>query len=163
MFEHHKIDNSNKKDFYNEIKLRIQGVMYEEKDAVANMANVSSILFNQLDEINWAGFYCYKEDQLVLGPFQGKSACIRIPLGRGVCGKAAQLKETQLVKDVHSFEGHIPCDAASQSEIVVPLVVDGQLIGVLDIDSPIKNRFDEEDQIYMEEIAEMVAKGSNWL
>ena len=117
-----------------------------EPDVIANMANISALLFNQLDDVNWAGFYLYKEDQLVLGPFQGLPACIRIPMGRGVCGTAAQTQQIQRIADVHAFEGHIACDAASNSEIVLPIVKNGKLVGVLDIDSPLHDRFSAEDQ-----------------
>ncbi|RPJ67669.1 GAF domain-containing protein [Alteromonas sediminis] len=110
------------------------------------MANISALLFNQMDDVNWAGFYLYKEEQLVLGPFQGQPACIRIPMGKGVCGTAAQTRITQRIDDVHVFEGHIACDAASNSEIVIPVVKNDKLIGVLDIDSPVFARFDEIDE-----------------
>ncbi|RDV26189.1 GAF domain-containing protein [Alteromonas aestuariivivens] len=117
------------------------------------MANISSLLFNQLPAVNWAGFYLYKQEQLVLGPFQGQPACIRIPMGKGVCGTAAATRETQLVEDVHQFKGHIACDAASNSEIVIPLVIGDELIGVLDIDSPEFGRFSEQDKQGLEQIA----------
>ncbi|WP_105614101.1 GAF domain-containing protein [Vallitalea okinawensis] len=162
MFDHTSIDSDNKKQFYEQLILRIKGIMEGERDTIANLANVASVLYNQLEEINWAGFYLHKEDQLILGPFQGKSACIRIPLGRGVCGTAAKDKVTMLVKDVHEFPGHIACDAASRSEIVVPMVKEGVLLGILDIDSPVVQRFDERDQKYMEEIADILVKGCNW-
>lgn len=122
-----------------------KGLVSGESDMIANMANLSALLFNQLEDVNWAGFYLYKEDQLVLGPFQGLPACIRIPMGKGVCGTAAETRETQLVKDVHAFPGHIACDAASNSEIVIPVIHNDTLVGVLDIDSPSLSRFDEED------------------
>ncbi|MBT79126.1 MAG: GAF domain-containing protein [Alteromonadaceae bacterium] len=128
--------------------------MSGESDLIANMANLSALMFNRMEKVNWAGFYLYKEDQLVLGPFQGQPACIRIPVGRGVCGTAAQSLQTQLVEDVHAFEGHIACDAASNSEIVIPLVLNGNLLGVLDIDSPEYSRFDEEDKAGLEALAE---------
>jgi GAF domain-containing protein len=118
-----------------------------EKDAVANMANIAAVIFNNTLNINWAGFYIFKEGQLVLGPFQGKPACIRIPLGSGVCGSAAQKKETIIVEDVHAFAGHIACDGASSSEIVVPIINGGgSLFGVLDIDSHVKNSFTDQDK-----------------
>lgn len=116
-----------------------------EADGIANMANVAALIWQFLPDLNWAGFYRMVESQLVLGPFQGKPACIRIPIGRGVCGTAAATRTTQLVKDVHAFPGHIVCDTASASEIVVPVMADGQLIAVLDLDSPLPARFDEED------------------
>ena len=116
-----------------------------ESDAVANMANAAALIWEYLPDLNWAGFYRVVGDELVLGPFQGKAACIRIAFGKGVCGTAAAMRATQLVPDVHAFPGHIACDAASESELVVPIVHDGRLIGVLDLDSPNKGRFDAED------------------
>lgn len=154
MFVVEKLDNKNKSEMYASLLQQAQALFYEETDLIANSANLSSLLFNTLDDVNWAGFYFYKEDELVLGPFQGMPACIRIAMGRGVCGAAAETLETQLVEDVHAFEGHIACDSASRSEIVVPLVKDGQLIGVLDIDSPIVARFDDEDRAGIERLAE---------
>lgn len=124
-----------------------------QRDRIANAANLSALLFMELEDVNWAGFYFLQENQLVLGPFQGKPACVTIPLGRGVCGTAASTRSSQRVADVHAFDGHIACDVNSRSEIVIPLVQGGQLIGVLDIDSPLPCRFDEQDQTLMEEIA----------
>jgi L-methionine (R)-S-oxide reductase len=129
----------------------------DEGDAVANMANVAALVWQFLPDLNWAGFYRMVGDELVLGPFQGKAACIRIPLGRGVCGTAAATRETQLVADVHAFPGHIACDAASASEIVVPVLHDGQLIGVLDLDSPVPARFDAEDAAALEALVARIA------
>ena len=123
-----------------------EGIPYE----VANLANASALLWEHLDTINWAGFYMMEEGALVLGPFQGKTACIRIPVGKGVCGTAVAENATQLVPDVHLFPGHIACDCASNSEIVVPIRKNGEVIGVLDIDSPIKNRFTEADKAGLE-------------
>ncbi len=143
-----------KNEFYKELLTQAKGLMSGESDLIANMANLSALMFNRMEKVNWAGFYLYKEDQLVLGPFQGQPACIRIPVGRGVCGTAAQSLQTQLVEDVHAFEGHIACDAASNSEIVIPLVLNGKLLGVLDIDSPEYSRFDEEDKAGLEALAE---------
>lgn len=117
-----------------------------EPDGIANMANLSALIWQAIPDLNWAGFYRFDGTELVLGPFQGKAACIRIPLGKGVCGAAARLRETQRVEDVFAFPGHIACDAASRSELVVPIVVDGRLIGVLDLDSPSPGRFSAEDQ-----------------
>ena len=131
-----------------------------ETDPVANMANMSSVLFNGLDKLNWAGFYVLRGDTLVLGPFQGKPACVRIALGKGVCGTAAQTGQTQLVKNVHEFKGHIACDSASNSEIVVPIFKDGRVWGVLDIDSPVLARFDAADQTYLEQAVELFTKHS---
>jgi L-methionine (R)-S-oxide reductase len=125
----------------------------DEPDVVANLANISSLLFNELSDINWAGFYLYKDAQLVLGPFQGRPACIRIPMGKGVCGTAAQTLTIQRITDVHDFPGHIACDAASNSEIVLPLVVNGELFGVLDIDAPIFDRFTAADETGLTQLA----------
>ncbi|MGD6774147.1 MULTISPECIES: GAF domain-containing protein [Bacillaceae] len=138
---------------YELVLKQLQALIADEPNFIANLSNASALLNVFLTEVNWVGFYLTdetKQDMLVLGPFQGLPACVRIPFGRGVCGTAASSMETQLVADVHAFPGHIACDAASQSEIVVPMVVDGKVIGVLDIDSPIKNRFDELDKIYLE-------------
>ncbi|MEJ5116780.1 GAF domain-containing protein [Gluconobacter cerinus] len=136
----------------------VESVVTSETDQIANMANIAALLFEALPDINWAGFYLFKDDQLVLGPFQGRLACTRIPLGKGVCGTVAQQKTTLVVPDVHAFPGHIACDAASASEIVVPILHDGNLIGVLDIDSPVKNRFDAEDQVMIEKIVSAFEK-----
>ena len=122
----------------------------------ANLANASALLYNAMEDINWAGFYMMQGDKLVLGPFQGKPACIEIPLGKGVCGTAAAEKKTQLVKNVHAFPGHIACDCASNSEIVVPIFRDGEVAAVLDIDSPVFGRFNEEDQTGLEEFVRIL-------
>ena len=135
-----------------EIGALIDGVPYE----IANLANISAALWQALENINWVGFYLMNGGKLVLGPFQGKPACIEIPLGRGVCGTAAQRKETVLVEDVHQFPGHIACDSASNSEIVVPIFRDGEIYGVLDIDSPHFARFSQEDQRGLEEIVKIL-------
>ncbi len=142
-----------KSTLYAELLTQAKGLMAGEADLIANMANLSALMFNRLEDVNWAGFYLYKDEQLVLGPFQGQPACIRIPMGRGVCGTAASQRTTQLVEDVHAFDGHIACDAASNSEIVIPLVLNDTLIGVLDIDSPVYSRFDEEDKAGLEALA----------
>ena len=144
-----------KTEIYENLLLQIKGLLTDETDAVANMANVSAALFNALPDLNWAGFYILKDGELVLGPFQGKPACVRIALGRGVCGTCAQSKKTQLVKNVHEFAGHIACDSASNSEIVIPIFNKERVWGVLDIDSPLLARFDETDQIYLEKIARL--------
>jgi len=138
---------------------QLKALLHDEKNLIANLSNASA-LFNQfLVRINWAGFYLMDgESELVLGPFQGLPACVRIPLGKGVCGKAAQERVTVRVEDVHQFPGHIACDAASQSEIVIPLIKDGKLLGVLDIDSPEKNRFDEVDQEKLEEMVNVIVE-----
>lgn len=124
-----------------------------QSDLVANAANLSSLLFHSLEGVNWVGFYFLKDGELMVGPFQGRPACVTIPLGKGVCGTAAESRRVQRVADVHAFEGHIACDAASRSEIVIPLVLDGELIGVLDLDSPELDRFDENDQRLLEAVA----------
>ena len=129
-----------------------------ERDLVANAANMAAILFHGLPEVNWAGFYFLQGDTLVLGPFQGRIACVRIPLGRGVCGTAAARRETVVVADVHGFPGHIACDAASRSEIVVPLIRDGRLLGVLDVDSPVPDRFGEADRLLCEAAAALLMR-----
>ncbi|UTE79540.1 GAF domain-containing protein [Rossellomorea sp. KS-H15a] len=131
---------------------QLKALLEGEPNQIANLSNASALLNQFMDRINWVGFYLMEEEsnQLVLGPFQGLPACVRIPLGRGVCGTAASEQKTLRIEDVHQFPGHIACDAASQSEIVIPLVKDGKLIGVLDIDSPEKARFDEDDQKYLE-------------
>ena len=130
--------------------------MEGEPDLIANAANVAALLFTRLPRVNWAGFYLLGDGELVLGPFGGQPACTRIPLGRGVCGTAAVRRETVVVPDVHEFPGHIACDAASRSEIVVPLLRDGELLGVLDVDSPEVARFDEEDRVFLEQVARLV-------
>ena len=141
---------------YERLAAQAEALVSGEKDLIANMANISALLFNHLEKVNWAGFYLYKEDQLVLGPFQGQPACIRIPMNQGVCGTAAADRSTLVVEDVHAFDGHIACDAASNSEIVIPLVVNDQLIGVLDIDSPEFGRFTDVDKAGLEKIARML-------
>lgn len=125
---------------------------------IANLANASSLLYHSLEDVNWAGFYFAKDGELVLGPFQGLPACVRIPFGKGVCGTAYANKQVERVEDVNAFPGHIACDAASQSEIVIPLEADGEVIGVLDIDSPITNRFDEIDELYLKKFAEKLGE-----
>jgi L-methionine (R)-S-oxide reductase len=146
----------NKEDNYELVKKQLKALIEDEKNQIANLSNASALLNQFLDRINWVGFYLMDEKELVLGPFQGLPACVRISVGRGVCGTAVQRKETILVEDVHQFPGHIACDAASQSEIVVPLVKNGEVIGVLDIDSPEKGRFDEVDKQKLEEFVEVL-------
>lgn len=132
--------------FYHRLTQQALALIEGEKDLIANMSNISALLNMELEQINWVGFYLLKQDQLVLGPFQGKPACVRIPVGRGVCGTAISENKVQRIADVHAFPGHIACDAVSNSEIVIPLIVKGKLIGVLDIDSPILSRFDQNDE-----------------
>lgn len=135
---------------YTLVTKQLKALIEDEHDQIANLANASALLHHFLKDINWVGFYLYKEGELVLGPFNGLPACVRIPLDRGVCGTAAAKRETLRVANVHEFPGHIACDAASNSEIVIPLLKNNELIGVLDIDSPIKNRFSEVDEKYLE-------------
>jgi GAF domain-containing protein len=133
--------------------LALQGLMAGEPDLVANAANFSALVAGQFSDINWLGFYFLREGELVLGPFQGRPACVRIPVGRGVCGTAVASGETQVVPDVHAFPGHIACDVASRSEVVVPLHRKGEIVGVLDVDSPLPDRFRPEDVQYLERMA----------
>ncbi|MGF1877142.1 GAF domain-containing protein [Photobacterium frigidiphilum] len=136
----------NKSAFYKRLTQQAIALTDGEPDLIANISNISALLNMELEDINWVGFYLLKGDQLVLGPFQGKVACVRIPVGRGVCGTAISENKVQRVSDVHAFPGHIDCDAVSNSEIVIPLTVKGELIGVLDIDSPSLSRFDQNDE-----------------
>ena len=137
---------------------QLNSILDGETDTIANLSNVSALLFHGLDNINWAGFYFKKNDELILGPFQGKVACMHIQLDRGVCGKAATTKEIQCVPNVHEFEGHIACDSASNSEIVVPIVIDREVFGVLDIDSFEFNNFNETDVYYLGELVDNLIK-----
>jgi GAF domain-containing protein len=132
---------------------QLESLLADERDFIANSAQFSAFLFNELTDLNWAGFYLNRDEELVLGPFQGQVACVRIPFSRGVCGAAARTRQTQRVEDVHAFPGHIACDSASNSELVVPLVKDDRLIGVLDLDSPKVARFTAEDQAGIERLA----------
>lgn len=143
---------------YDELVQQAEGLLSGQKHRIANAANLSALIFDSLPEINWAGFYFLEGNELIVGPFQGRPACVTIEMGRGVCGTAAATRKTQRVEDVHAFEGHIACDPASRSEIVVPLIVDGQVIGVLDIDSPGPGRFSAEDQAGIERLAEVYAR-----
>ncbi len=131
----------------------LQGLLHGESDMIARAANTAALIFARVPDLNWAGFYFLRGDTLVVGPFQGLPACTRIPMGKGVCGTAAAKRETIVVPDVHAFEGHIACDSASQSEIVVPLIIDGALVGVLDIDSPRLDRFGEAEKQMFESVA----------
>lgn len=144
-----------KEKIYEQLYQMAEGLFYDERDMLANMGNLSSLLYFNLSKINWAGFYLYKNDELVLGPFNGKVACTRIAMGRGVCGTAAAENITQIVEDVHQFPGHIACDSASNSEIVIPLFKDEKLLGVLDIDSFEKATFDTEDEKGLKKILEL--------
>ncbi|MCV6905852.1 MAG: GAF domain-containing protein [Achromobacter xylosoxidans] len=150
MFEAAPIAADSKAALYAELAKQARALLEGEHDRIANAANLSALAYQALPDLNWVGFYLFDGTELVLGPFQGKPACVRIPLNRGVCGAAASQRQTQLVPDVHAFPGHIACDAASRSEIVVPLVHQGELIGVWDVDSPVPDRFDEDDRQGME-------------
>ncbi|MBR1566241.1 MAG: GAF domain-containing protein [Oscillospiraceae bacterium] len=143
---------------YQTLCLKLTALMDGVPHRIANLANASALIYESLEDLNWAGFYLLEGETLVLGPFQGKPACIEIPLGRGVCGTAAQTGQTQLVPDVHLFPGHIACDSASNSEIVVPLRMDGKVVGVLDLDSPWPGRFTEEDQAGLEAVGSIVSQ-----
>ena len=152
----------NKKEMYSIMNAQLKSLMEGEDDRISNLSNASALLMSTLKEINWAGFYLMKEGRLQLGPFQGKVACLRIPVGKGVCGTAVAENQTQRVADVHQFPGHIACDSASNSEIVVPIHAEGTIVGVLDIDSPVFERFDEEDQMGLEEFVKILEQGCKW-
>jgi L-methionine (R)-S-oxide reductase len=162
MFAADAIDFANKTAAYRGLNRQLQALLAGETDPIANLANTAALIFHALPDLNWAGFYRLAGDMLVLGPFHGKPACVRIPVGKGVCGTAAARRETVLVRNVHEFPGHIACDAASASEIVVPLLKDGVLLGVLDLDSPKLNRFDGEDQAGLESLAATLVAACNW-
>lgn len=159
MFAASDLSNSTKAELYRELAAQCQTLIGDEIDPIANMANCAALIFNSVPRLNWAGFYLLKGGELVLGPFQGQPACVRIALGRGVCGTAAESHSTLRVADVTKFPGHIACDSASRSEIVVPLLThDSHLIGVLDVDSPELDRFDAEDEAGLSTIAEIIAR-----
>ena len=160
MFEGERLTGT-KPQIYRELFLMAEGLFRGECDAIANAANLSGLLWMGLDDLNWAGFYFLRGEGLVLGPFQGKPACVRIALGAGVCGTAAARKKTIIVPDVEAFAGHIACDAASRSELVVPLLKETQLIGVLDLDSPSPGRFDQADANGIESLAALWAAASD--
>lgn len=157
MFQTSLYSGNKVKDYELLIK-QLSALIDGEPDLTANLSNASALLNQFLDNTNWVGFYLWKENELVLGPFQGLPACIRIGYGKGVCGTAVKERKTQRIEDVNQFPGHIACDSASQSEIVVPIIKDGEVFGVLDIDSPILNRFDETDQVYLEKFVEELTK-----
>jgi len=157
------LDRSVPRDqLYRDLARSLEALLEGESDALANLANASGLLAGALDRINWCGFYLLRGEELVLGPFQGKPACVRIPLGEGVCGTAAARRETILAPDVDSFPGHIACDPASRSEIVVPILEGGELRGVLDIDAPEKNRFDEKDRAGLERFVQSLVPLVKW-
>ena len=146
---------------YETVLLQLKGLTDGESDLIANLSNAAALLNHFLDDINWVGFYLAKGQELVLGPFQGLPACIRIPFHKGVCGHAATTKQTVVVSNVHEFPGHIACDEATNSEIIIPLIKDDQLIGVLDIDSPVLNRFSKMDQDYLEQFVQILINTMN--
>ncbi len=152
---------TNKPETYALLALQAEALFHGERNAIANAANLASLLWHSLPDLNWAGFYLVDGAELVLGPFMGKPACVRIAIGKGVCGTAAASRETQVVEDVHAFPGHIACDSASASEIVVPLVHDGVLLGVLDLDAPILKRFDALDRAGLERVAALWVAASH--
>ena len=153
-----RIDAADKPTLYADLLAALDGLTAGEPDGIANMANAAALIWETLPDLNWAGFYRNVGGELVLGPFQGRAACIRIPFGRGVCGAAAATLQPQRVEDVHAFPGHIACDAASQSELVIPIVRDDELIAVLDLDAPEKARFDAEDEAGCVAICKLLAE-----
>ncbi|MEO8191862.1 MAG: GAF domain-containing protein [Acidobacteriota bacterium] len=158
-----EIDRTAPKDqLYRDLEASVQSLLEGEPDALANLANAAALANQALHGINWCGFYLLRGSELVLGPFQGKPACVRIPLGKGVCGTAAQRRETIVVPDVLAFPGHIACDAASRSEIVVPIVAGGKLLGVFDVDAPEPSRFDEEDRAGLERFVNVLVPAIAW-
>ena len=161
MHEIHIDATQPKPELYRHLHRELEALITGERDFIANLANSAALLYHSLPDLNWAGFYLLKDGELVVGPFQGKPACVRIALGKGVCGTAAERRTTQIVRDVHEFPGHIACDSASNSEIVVPMIGDGQLLGVLDLDSPSFARFDEQDRDGLETfVAKLLANVS---
>lgn len=154
-FEMKKIQAAGKSELYGELLAQTRGLLHDEHDLVANAANFCALLYHSLPDLNWVGFYFMKNGELLVGPFQGKPACVHIALGKGVCGTAAQKRETLVVPDVNEFPGHIFCDGDSLSELVVPLIKDGQVLGVLDLDSPRLARFDQEDRKGLEALAQV--------
>lgn len=163
MFNTSKITAENKNDFYELLVLQLQAVLEDEKNPLANLANASALIYSNIENLNWAGFYIMHrtKSELILACFQGNVACTRISIGKGVCGNSAKDNKTYLVKNVHEFPGHIACDSASNSEIVIPIRKDGEVIAVLDIDSPLLNRFDETDQHYLETMANIIEKSAD--
>ena len=153
-----KIAATDKATLYKDVAAALEALVAGEPDGIANMANAAALIWESLPDLNWAGFYRNVGGELVLGPFQGRAACIRIPFGKGVCGAAAATLEVQRVDDVHAFPGHIACDAASESELVVPIVRDGELLAVLDLDSPTRARFTEADEAGCVRLGEILAK-----
>lgn len=160
MFEAQAITATDKPAFHAELAQQLEGLLHGETDPIANAANTAALLFDAMPGLNWAGFYFMRGGELVVGPFQGKPACVRIAVGRGVCGSAVERQASILVEDVHAFPGHIACDAASRSELVVPLLRDGEVLGVIDLDSPAPARFDRDDQAGIEVVARIYLAAS---
>jgi GAF domain-containing protein len=159
MFEVQPIAAADKPELYRQLALSLRALLENEPDPIANAANTAALIFHSLPDLNWAGFYFLRDGgELVLGPFQGKPACVRIAKGRGVCGAAVERAASVLVADVHAFPGHIACDAASRAELVVPVFAQGRILGVLDLDSPLPNRFDAADQAGIEQLAAIYAE-----
>lgn len=155
------ISTDSKPEFYASLHRQLEAVLHGERDWIANLAQSSALLMQTMPDLNWAGFYLARDGQLVLGPFQGKVACVRIALGKGVCGTAAARRETVLVRNVHEFPGHIACDSASNSEVVVPLLAGDRLLGVLDLDSPKLNRFDADDARGLQRVVDILLHASD--
>lgn len=162
MYKVEKSEFKTKDDFYKNLLLQAEGLIHDEKDYIANLSNISALIFLLMNNINWAGFYLIKDNQLVLGPFQGKPACIRIEIGNGVCGTAVKEKRTQRVGNVECFKGHIACDAETKSELVIPIIKNDKILGVLDIDSPIYNRFDTKDEQYLKKLVKLIREYCEW-
>ncbi len=161
-FELTTAEGLGREQMYATLHAQLQGLLAGERDPWANLANAAALIGALLPDLNWAGFYLLRGGELVVGPFQGKPACVRIAIGRGVCGAAVATRQTQLVRDVHAFPDHIACDAASNSELVVPIVAGRRLVGVIDLDSPRLARFDETDARQMEQAAAMIAAACDW-
>lgn len=160
-FQLEQLPTTSKAETYSHLSAQLSGLFEDERDFIANAANFSSLLYHSLPDINWVGFYLLKNNELVLGPFQGQPACVRIAIGKGVCGTAAKLRQTVVVENIHEFPGHIACDSASNSEIVVPLISESQLVGVLDLDSPSLSRFNEEDAEGLNKLANIFLQSSD--
>src|SRR5262245_58163413 len=161
MFRARAIEAGGKPAFYRDLQSQLAGLLEGEADAVANAANTSALLYQLMPQLNWAGFYFLRGRELVLGPFQGKPACVRIAVGQGVCGTAVARRQSVVVEDVHAFPGHIACDAASRSELVVPLLSGGLVLGVIDLDSPLPARFDNDDRAGIEAVAALYLRASS--
>jgi len=162
VFASASIDFADKAAGYHELEKQLRALLAGERDLIANLANTAALIFHTLPDLNWAGFYRLAGNDLVLGPFHGQPACVRIPVGRGVCGTAAAQRQTIVVQNVHEFPGHIACDPASASEIVVPLLNNGALLGMLDLDSPKPGRFDVVDQAGLDQLAAVLVAASDW-